>query len=249
MRIATVPYLNGLPLTAAFTAEPRRFPATAVIQAVPVELAPLLLSGQADAALLPVFAAWREGLRLYPECGVIGCDGQVGSVGFFVRQGLTLGNIRSLYLDRESRSAAHLARLILTGPFGRALEEIVIHGYDNRHMADAQLLIGDKALFFDTPGYAYRDLGALWQEYTGLGFVFACWAAARPLTAEERALLSRARDWGLTRLDQMTATLPQARRSRASDYLRNEIVYRLSPRLQDGLTRYHELLLAAGYLS
>ena len=42
------------------------------------------------------------------------------------------------------------------------------------------LLIGDQgleALYFPQPGTTCHDLGALWQEWTGLPMVYAVWAA------------------------------------------------------------------------
>ena len=45
---------------------------------------------------------------------------------------------------------------------------------------DAVLLIGDQALealYFPEPGTTCHDLGALWQEWTGLPMVYAVWAA------------------------------------------------------------------------
>ena len=56
----------------------------------------------------------------------------------------------------------------LEGPVEEALDD-----------CDAVLLIGDEgltALHFPLPGTTCHDLGALWQEWTGLPMVYAVWA-------------------------------------------------------------------------
>lgn len=245
-KIATVPYLNGLPLTAWF--ESGNGPSSKILRATPTDLVALLQSGLADVALSSVVAAWRHGLLLYPECGVIGCDGPVGSVGFFLKPDRTLENLRSLYLDHESQSASQLARIILERFLKRPQDEIVIQSYDERDTCDAQLLIGDKALFPKLPGRRYEDLGEIWHRHTGLGFVFACWAAVKPLSQEQQTALLQAREWGFSHMDRILASIPAERLQRARDYLKQDIRYTLTPALTQGMALFREHLRIAGFL-
>ena len=67
----------------------------------------------------------------------------------------------------------------LAGPVAEALEEY-----------DAVLLIGDQgleALYFPEPGTTCHDLGALWQEWTGLPMVYAVWAAREDFARDATA--------------------------------------------------------------
>jgi chorismate dehydratase len=80
---------------------------------------------------------------------------------------------------------------------------------------DAVLVIGDPALLLaGRGGYPHRyDLGAEWQTWTGLPFVFAVWAARRQLPpAESRRVhhdLIASREWGLANLDSLAGQASQ----------------------------------------
>ena len=168
MIIATVPYINALPLTAFLTTNTVKIP--------PAQMIAQLLSGKVDVALVPVFSCLKHGLHMYPNAGIIGCDGTVKSVGFFTKPHITdLSQIKSIYLDRESQSSVYLARIILKKYYALDLDLIENHHFDNSDEADAQLLIGDKALFFKAtqrlPSTQYWDLGEIWKQKTGSGFI------------------------------------------------------------------------------
>jgi chorismate dehydratase len=87
--------------------------------------------------------------------------------------------IRSVTLDRSSRTSVALLRILLS--------RISRHRVEYResepglpHMlekTDAALLIGDAALKADPDGLKVYDLAAEWYARTGLPFVFAFWAA------------------------------------------------------------------------
>jgi chorismate dehydratase len=77
----------------------------------------------------------------------------------------------------------------------------------------AVLAIGDEALRLSASGVMpfELDLGAAWQELTGLPFVFGVWAVRRDFAAAEPAatgalhrLLLRSRDWGLESLPELS---------------------------------------------
>jgi len=157
MKIGTVPYINGQPLTHFLTSE-------TLIPLPPSELAESLLKGDIDVALLPVYAIIKNKLRMHPDAGIIGCDGPVESVGLFTRSYIEdIGQIRSIYLDKESLSSIYLTKIILKKFYNISLYDLEFFHDDNKEMADAQLLIGDKALNFSSPSVPYKfwDVGEL----------------------------------------------------------------------------------------
>lgn len=242
MIIGTVPYLNALPLTKNLTRD--------MIKMAPSELPVALLNGSVDVALLPVHAIIKNKLRMHPDAGIIGCYGAVKSVGFFTRSYINdLGEIRSVYLDTESLTSAYLAKIMLKKFYDISLYDLEFFHDDNRQMADAQVLIGDKALFhdFDRNPCRFWDMGSLWQQHTGAGFMFACWASKRTLTPDEIKELTQARDWGIAHLDAVCADVTAEERSAVKNYLSDNIVYKTTPKIKLGLKLYKEYLAEYKY--
>lgn len=243
MKIGDVPYINSLPLT---------YGLHDLIDASPADLTSLVLNGALDVALVPAYAIIKHNLMMHPEAGLIGCDGPVESVGLFTRSYIEdLSQIRSIYMDQESLSSVYLAKIILKKFYGISLYDLEFFHHDNRHMADAQLLIGDKALFHDQSKapLRYWDLGQLWKEHTGHGFMFACWASKRPLSEAEVSVLKRARTNGLQNIDRIVAGLSPAQRDKAQHYLSSSIRYEMSPAIHEGFKLYKSFLAEYHYSS
>ncbi len=242
MKIGVVSYVNAWPLA--------KFLDAPLIALPPKQLVQKLLAGDVDVALLPTYSILKHQLRMYPQAGVIGCHGFVKSVGFFLRPPLaSLRDIQSLYLDNESQSSVYLGKLILKKFYHHDLSKIEFVHADNRHTADAQLLIGDKALFPDITlqNHRYIDLGQIWQERTHTGFMFASWASKRSLMPHEIEQLQQAKNLGLSQLSGMAQSLPADQRSIILDYWQNHIVYEAKPALMDGFKLYKEWLAEAHY--
>lgn len=230
MIIATVSYLNALPLT--------RFLPETIIRLTPSQLVEQVLCGRADVGLIPVQAALKHKLHLYPDSGLIGCNGAVKSVGLFTRSYINnLSDIKSIYFDTESQTSVGLAKILLQHN-GVNLSEIETVHFDNAEKADAQLLIGDKALFFKKDSYRFWDLGTLWKELTGEGFVFACYASRRKLTHEELAILENAKVLGLKSLTHIAQDFPMNQRDEVYSYLTNNIIYDYTAPLKNGFKLY-----------
>jgi chorismate dehydratase len=230
MIIATVPYLNALPLT--------RFLSETLIRLVPSQLVEQVLCGRADVGLIPIQAALKHKLHLYPDSGLIGCNGTVKSVGLFTRSYIgNLSDIKSIYFDTESQTSVGLAKILLHH-HGVKLNEIESVHFDNSEKADAQMLIGDKALFFNKDLYRFWDLGALWKELTGEGFVFACYASKRKLSHEELGILENAKTLGLKSLTQIAEDFSKDQREDVFSYLTNNITYHYTTPLKNGFKLY-----------
>lgn len=91
-------------------------------------------------------------------------------------------NGAAIALSRESLSSITLARILLKRKYGfvntfDAVDqdpEVMLKNYP------AAIVIGDQALFCQPKDLVYKyDLGELWQQWTGLPFVFALWVVRR----------------------------------------------------------------------
>ena len=235
MRIGTVPYYNCLPLVAHLDSPPAAL--------APSGLAGALLSDELDVALMPTASIIKNGFHAYPECGLIGCDGAVKSVGFFVKNTLAdLAKIKTLYRDQDSATSVRLGEIILRTTYSREPDTITAISYAERMNADAQLLIGDKALFFTAPNYRYFDLGTLWQELTNTGFMFACWAAKKPLTETEQGILTQAKIRGLATRAGLVEQIANPNRAVILEYLTHNIVYENTERVQAGFEKFRNFI-------
>lgn len=243
MRLGDVPYINSLPLTYGLHGTERRSPA---------ELTRMILEDELDVALLPTYAIIKHNLMMHPECGIIGCDGPVESVGLFTRPYIeSLDQIRSVYLDQESLSSVYLVKIILKKFYGISLYDLEFFHHDNRHMADAQVLIGDKALFFDRDknGMRFHDLGELWKQHTGYGFLFATWASKRKLNDAEVNVFKKALEAGQANLKKIVASLPREQQSTALNYLSHSIKYSMTDSIYNGFKQYKDYLAEYHYSS
>ncbi|MHC4957969.1 MAG: menaquinone biosynthetic enzyme MqnA/MqnD family protein [Planctomycetota bacterium] len=221
MRYGAVSYLNARPLTEGL--EP-------LVLAPPAELVELYRAGGIDAALLPVAAGIALGLPRVGSLGVA-AEGPVDSVLLFLR--VPLDDVRTLQLDPESRTSNVLAQVLV--PDAR-----VVSGD-----ADAQVVIGDRALTRAQGDEPRVDLAELWTDRTGLPFVFAAWYGASECEAELELAYARGRE-RLADYAASAALGPDAEALR--DYLEHRIHYRLGPRKLEGLALFVERARARSLL-
>ncbi|HEY7091036.1 MAG TPA: menaquinone biosynthesis protein [Tepidisphaeraceae bacterium] len=171
IRIASVSFLNSRPLIYGLDQDPK----VQLELAVPSRLSDSLRNGSADVALLPVIDYQRlPGLKIVPAGG-IGCDGTTLTVRIFAQR--PIETIRTLACDSDSHTSVALARIILAEKHGTRPEFVELSKAAGRP-DEARLLIGDKVVCEEPPGFEYQyDLGAEWKQLTGLPFVFAVWTA------------------------------------------------------------------------
>ncbi len=246
MKIGIVPYLNCKPLTQFISKDHE------VVALPPSEISDAILRDELDVALVPLYTIIRHNLRMHPDAGIIGCDGPVASVGFFTRSYIeNLGQISSIYIDKESRSSAFLAKIILKKFYGISLYDLEFFHDDNKHMADAQLLIGDKALFFDKTKlpYQFTDIGEVWKQHTGAGFMFASWASKRPLTPSELNDLKIAREIGCQNIPEIVKNYDRDKQALIQNYLTHNIIFEPTPNIKNGLQLYKDFLAEFNYSS
>jgi predicted solute-binding protein len=161
LRIGCVPYLNARPLVEGLTG---------LVQRPPAELGELLLASKLDVALLPVIEVLRQGWATVPGLA-IASPGEVDSVRLHLRK--PLAQVRTVALDRNSRTSNALTRILLEKRHG--LKPNYIVGDPEEGLSgDAAVTIGDAS--FRDYGIPSLDLGSEWRAFTGKPFVFALWA-------------------------------------------------------------------------
>ncbi|HEY5704429.1 MAG TPA: menaquinone biosynthesis protein [Terrimicrobiaceae bacterium] len=169
LRIGPVSYLNSKPLIWGLH--------RALLDTdVPAALSRKFFAGELDIALLPVFEILLAGGARIVDNVAIACHGEVYSV--IVASRTAFERCETIYLDPASRSSSALLRVLVAeyypeGPLIAASGAVPEDG--------ARLLIGDAAIEFrrrNGAAWRYHDLGLLWQQHTGLPFVFAVWAVS-----------------------------------------------------------------------
>jgi chorismate dehydratase len=240
VRFAVLPYCNAAPLVTFI----RDFCPTAVeVVRLPMEMLCELKAGRADVALLPVADFLSEpGLRMIPGLGIC-ADGPVESVLLQTR--CPLEEVQVIRFSPESRTSNSLIRVLLDPPDGAARE---IHFTHEEGTADAEVVIGDKALCMRRMDYCY-DLSEMWNQQTGLPFVFAVWAYRAGLrhVPAIRSILHQTKDKKLTNIPSL-AGLHAGRLGQDPAYLEHYLTdclyYDVGPREMAGMRRFHEMIAA-----
>jgi len=198
LNLGAVPYINAIPLIRGLKRPLRR--------ASPAALDRLLRIGELQIATAPVTTLF-ENPSWHPLPHVaIGTKGAARSVALFTRsKEITFENVRSIYVDMESRTSALLLKVLIALKYKRPLEEINFITPVSSPDVEAKLLIGDKALREhsdpDWEGNVY-DLGTEWTEWTGLPFVFACWVSTQKVT--DTALIDELKNCVTTNLESLS---------------------------------------------
>lgn len=146
-------------------------------QDFPAICAEKLLKGEADIALVPVAVIPQLETPHIVSDFCIGAVGKVQTVCLFSE--VPIEEITDVYLDYQSRTSVALLR-VLCKEYWKVKPRMVkaYPGYTSEISGTvAGVVIGDRAIaFLDKFPYVY-DLAEVWQEFTGLPFVFAAWVA------------------------------------------------------------------------
>jgi chorismate dehydratase len=213
-------------------------------------VADLLHAGEVDLGLIPSIEYAAGDYAIVPGVA-IGSRGPVRSVNLYHR--VPLDAVRRVALDISSRTSVALTRVLLHERLGHEVS-YVPSAPSVRSMladADAALVIGDHALYFDDP-IDRLDLGQEWMTRTGLPFVFAFWAGpAGAVTPAGVARLQGALADGLAALPAIASSyngLGAGRGSLNEAYLRGNIVYTLGEAEAAGLREFYRRAHAIGLI-
>jgi chorismate dehydratase len=228
---------------------------------VPTDLNRMLLAGEIDLGPISSIAYARDHRRLLVSRHVsISSLGAVDSIQLVTRR--PLEQVGRVSLTRQSATAVALLKTIfklylrrhveyrqLEGPVSGALEQ-----------GDAVLLIGDEgldALYFPLPGTTCHDLGAIWQEWTGLPMVYAVWATREDYARENGADVLAAEAELVACMDYGREHLTEVVEAALSSYHYDRpgltryfalLHYGFAQEYQRGLLRFYELAHQAGEL-
>lgn len=212
---------------------------------IPSECAQAVANGAADIGIIPSVELNRHDYARVRGLG-IASHGAVRSILLVSSQ--PFSEIRTLAADISSRTSVALARVILARRYGAAPRILPLapdlHGMLSA--ADAALIIGDPALRVDIDALHDHvlDLGAAWNEMTGLPMVFAVWAGRKEVvTPEAEAVFHESFAFGRAHLDDIIRVEAGQRRidpQLAREYLTRHIVCGLGPADYRGLELFLE---------
>jgi chorismate dehydratase len=191
VRVGHIGFLNCYPIyygleRRGVLSEDRRVdrpgsPGIQLVPGVPTELNRWLVEGVIDLGPISSIAYARNHRRLVLSHNVsISSLGAVDSIQLVTRR--PLAEVGTIGLTRQSATSVALLKTLFKLRFRQEVTYGDIEGSpaDALRKYDAILLIGDQgleALYYPEKDTVCHDLGALWQDWTGLPMVYAVWAA------------------------------------------------------------------------
>jgi len=236
---AAVSYLNAAPLAAYLD---KVEPGVEVVYGLPAQLVDHVLAGRADAAMVPVVDYFRQdGLEMIESVG-ISVDGDARSV--LLKCSRPLEQVRTVAPDPTSKASNAMAEIVLRMHLG--LDVRLERPPAGQH-ADAEVVIGDRALCAPPAECGDYDLGGFWKAMTSLPFVFAVWAypAGHPHADDLKRIARAAKDAGIENLSQIAAEYAvalQLSQAECLEYISQVITYDLGPREIEGMELFREML-------
>jgi chorismate dehydratase len=255
LRISASSYSNTAPLIWSFLYGSHHGSVELILDNAPARSVELLAENRVDAALAPVIAyQMLDHVRLVP--GVcVGARENVRSV-CLVTRGMPLEQVRSVSLDISSKTSIVLTKIIFREFLGFEPEWRDSRPDIDTMLAesDCALLIGDPALRLSAPSggedtpFRTFDLAELWQNFTGLGFVFAMWMTRADIAPVDFAAV---RDEGFEHIDEIAANYVKDIALTSDElkrYLTTNISYSIDEPMQKGLELYFELAFKSGLI-
>ncbi|MBI4642806.1 MAG: menaquinone biosynthesis protein [Deltaproteobacteria bacterium] len=261
VRLGRIQYLNVLPI---YFALENLFVGNGfeLVSGTPADLNAGLRQGRVDLGSISSLEYGRrfQDYYLLPDLS-ISSRGPVGSVLLFSRVPPAELDGRPLLVSAHSASGAGLLKVLMSELYGaqpRYRQGPVVEATTQEY--DGVLAIGDEALQLQPRGsWPYLlDLGAAWQEWVGLPFVFGVWAVRRDYAAAwpEKAaalhyLLLRSRDWGLKALPELSRLAATNLGRPAAELLSyfQQLDYFLAPEHEKGLQIFFNHLYKLGELT
>jgi chorismate dehydratase len=212
----------------------------------PADCAAKLIGDKVDIGLIPVAV-----LPLLKEYYIIGdyCIGAYGDV----RTVMLLGNcpfaeIRNIYLDYRSRSSVALSKVLAKNYWKKEFNWInTTKGFDflNIGLNEAVVLIGDQCFEFENSFRFKIDLAGEWKKFSGLPFVFACWAANKKLDDTFISEFNAALKLGVNNIDDVVENFGKTgiiKGNVLKKYLEENIDFNFNDEKRAGLKLFLELL-------
>ena len=245
-QIAASSYLNTAPLIWSFINGPKQDAVKLFTHQAPARCAEMLSSGEVDAALVPIIEYQRiRDIVIVPDV-CVGSRSAVRSVVIASKLN-NLKKVKRVALDDSSRTSVALVKIIFREFLGFEPEWQVSRP-DLRSMLinnDAALIIGDPAMKIPRDKFRVFDLGSLWHDYTGFGFVFAMWMMRVDNAEAVRTVdFAAARNEGLSHLNEIAADYKDNATlspDEIKDYLTRNIAFQMDENMMKGLELYFDL--------
>jgi chorismate dehydratase len=241
IKVGAVSYLNTKPLLYGIRHH-AVFEQIELIEDYPSNIARLLIENKIDVGLIPVAIIPRLNEHYIITDYCIGADGPVASVCLF--SDAPIEEVQKVYLDYQSKTSVHLAKILLKDYWKINVEFIDTSGEDFRDLikdTTAGVVIGDRALEQRTKSKYIYDLGEAWKKYTGLPFVFAAWIANKKLPEYFVTAFNEANGQGILHLDKVIAENSSLHFD-LEQYYTEYISYRLDQEKRKGMELFLDLL-------
>ncbi|MFH1033214.1 MAG: menaquinone biosynthesis protein [Pseudomonadota bacterium] len=257
LRLGRINFVNVLPVHLHLASRPDLFREE---PDVPSALNRRLWAGDLDLAEVSSVAyALQAGAYLILSGLCLCTRGPVSSVLLLSRLPLESWNGGEIEAPFESDTSVMLTRVLLARLWGLDCRMVPETAAGQGGEPVAVLRIGDRAIGEAASGRwpVVLDLGQVWQDWTGLPFVYALWVVrrtvARDRPAEVAALhqaLLESRDRGLADLEGCARAAAAALGGDLGFYRRyfTQLRYRLGPEEQRGLRRFYDELAITGQL-
>jgi chorismate dehydratase len=245
IRISAVKYANTYPFI--WGMRESGFDKTVILETDhPAQCAAKLISGKVDIGLVPVAALPR--VKNYTIAGeyCIGADGKVRTV--MLLSNCPFAHIKTINLDYRSMSSVNLTRVLSKHMWNKEFKWVdTSENFDFKHIGadEAVVLIGDQC-FESASDYDFgMDLAEEWKKFTGLPFVFACWAANRELEEDFLTRFNSALRLGVENIHSVAEYFGKSggiSREELEEYLKKNIDYPLDDRKKEGMKLFLDLL-------
>ncbi|MEM6376698.1 MAG: menaquinone biosynthesis protein [Bacteroidota bacterium] len=238
IKVTAVSYLNTKPLIYGLIQHPV-FEKIELQTDIPAVCADKLIQNEVDLALVPVAAIPKIASPYLISDYCIGTEGAVKTVCIFAEQ--PIENLTDIYLDFHSRTSVELTKILLQHywklkPNLWNSEEGYIQKIGGTTGA---LVIGDRAIGLEQQYPFVYDLGEIWEQYTGLPFVFAAWVSNKALSPTFIKEFNEALAYGLERIPELKLLLPLPNQQFDLEaYFTKYIKYHLDDQKKEALTLF-----------
>lgn len=245
IRVSAVKYANTYPFIYGLTES--GFDKKIILETDhPADCAAKLINGQVDIGLVPVatLPLLREYHIISDYC--IGANGNVRTV--LLLSNCPFEEIASIYLDYRSRSSVNLTKVLAKYSWKKEFTWVdTSSNFDFVHIGwnEAVVLIGDQCFEFENKYRNKIDLAMAWKEFSGLPFVFACWAANKKLDDDFLEEFNNALDLGVRNIDAVVEKYEKTgiiTGEVLKKYLTENIDFKLDEKKREGLKLFLELL-------
>lgn len=212
----------------------------------PSECAEKLITGRADIGLIPVAALPK--VKNYNIIGkyCIGADGDVRTVMLFSNS--PFEDVDTICLDYRSRSSVNLTKVLASHMWKRNFKWVdTSDSFDfiNIGKNQAVVLIGDQCFVSEKKFVHAMDLAAEWKRFTGRPFVFAVWAANRPLEEQFISEFNEALALGVNNLGKVASYFSEVSvigDDELEKYLRYNIDFNFDSKKKEAMELFLDLL-------